>query len=100
MHAYIGGPPSTLAVRYHLLSPINHVDEHTPPTITVQGEADRVVPAGQAAILDTALSQAGIPHETYYLPWADHGFDVVVGSIASQIARAKVAEFLAFHTTR
>jgi acetyl esterase/lipase len=100
MRAYIGGPPSTLAARYHLLSPINHVDEHTPPTITVQGEADRVVPPGQAAILDTALSQAGIPHETYYLPWADHGFDVVVGSIASQIARAKVAEFLAFHSTR
>ncbi len=91
---YIGGPPSPLADRYKMLSPINHINAHTPVTITLQGEADRVVPVEQALILDKALSAAGIYHETYIFPWSDHGFDVNWGSFATQVSRAKIKAFL------
>jgi len=100
MEKYIGGPPSEFAYRYKVLSPISHIDAHTPPTITVQGEADRVVPVEQAVVLDKALTAAGVYHETYYIPWVDHGFDANWGSVATQIARAKIKDFLARDASR
>lgn len=97
MNAYIGGPPSEFPDRYKILSPVSHINRHTPPTITLQGETDRIVPVDQAIILAEALAAAGIDHETYLFPWANHGFDVNWGSIATQVARAKVTAFLLKH---
>lgn len=94
MHAYIGGPPSEFPDRYKILSPISHINSQAPPTITLHGEIDRIVPVEQAMILDRALASAGIDHETYLFPWAKHGFDVNWNSIATQVARSKVLAFL------
>jgi dipeptidyl aminopeptidase/acylaminoacyl peptidase len=74
MDNYIGGPPAAFPDRYKILSPISHINAQTPPMITVQGEADRVVPAEQALILDKALTAAGVYHETYFFPWSDLTF--------------------------
>lgn len=100
MDAYIGGPPSKFADRYKLLSPVFRIHPRTPPTLILQGESDRVVPAEQSLILDYDLRAAHVYHETYYLPFADHGFDAVWNSIATQIARAKVKSFLQQHEAR
>jgi acetyl esterase/lipase len=97
MDAYIGGSPSEFPDRYKLLSPISHINAHTPPTITLQGEADHLVLVEQTTILTKALTAAGIDHETYLFPWADHSFDVYWGSITTQVARSKVAAFLQKH---
>jgi acetyl esterase/lipase len=94
---YVGGPPSAFPDRYRMLSPISYVNAQSVPTLTVQGEADRVVPAEQALILDKALEDAGVYHETYLIPWGDHGFDSIWGSFATQIARAKIKLFLERH---
>jgi dipeptidyl aminopeptidase/acylaminoacyl peptidase len=66
----------------------------------VQGETDRVVPVEQAMVLDKALTACGVYHETYYIPWADHGFDTNWSSIATQIAHAKIRDFLARYASR
>ena len=50
-----------------------------------------LVPFG---LLDLALSKAGVVHETYLLPANDHGFDVNWGGFGTQIARAKIEQFL------
>ena len=97
MDAYIGGSPSEFPDRYKILSPVSHINAQTPPTITLQGETDRIVPVEQTIILAKALAAAGIDHETYLFPWANHGFDVNWGRIATQVARAKVAAFLQKH---
>ena len=97
MLPYIGGAPLRYSDRYDLLSPVRHVKATVPPTITLHGESDRVVPAEQAALLDEALEEYGVRHETYYFPWADHGFDAVWGSFATQAARDKVRAFLQKH---
>jgi len=97
MAAYIGGSPSEFPDRYKILSPVSHINTQTPATITLQGETDRMVPLEQANILAKALTAAGIDHETYVFPWADHSFDVYWGSIATQVARAKVVAFLEKH---
>jgi acetyl esterase/lipase len=97
MHAYIGGSPDELGNRYELISPIRHVTASSPPTLTLHGAADRVVPIEQAERLDQALARAGVQRETYFIPWADHGFDFIWGSFATQASRALVSAFLAKH---
>jgi acetyl esterase/lipase len=96
---YIGGPPSEFPERYKLLSPISHISSNAPPTLILQGQTDTIVPVAQAVILNTALSAAGIEHETYLIPWTDHAFDTSWNSMATQFARAKVKDFLAQHAS-
>lgn len=99
MVSYIGGTPSEFADRYKVLSPTSHISREAPPTITLHGEADRIVPVEQAVVLDMALNAARVYHETYYLPWVDHAFDNMWGNIPTQIARAKIKLFLAQHAS-
>ena len=94
---YIGGTPEKFPERYRVLSPLYHISAQTPPTIAFHGASDRVVPLDQATTLDQALSKAGVAHETYILPGNDHGFDVNWGGFGTQIARAKIQDFLQRH---
>jgi acetyl esterase/lipase len=97
LEAYVGGSPHALPDRYALLSPLSHVTSRSPPTLTLHGEADRLVPVEHARLLDEALAAAGVAHETYLFPWSPHGFDHQPGNIATQIARAKIQGFLSRH---
>ncbi|MCY1284995.1 alpha/beta hydrolase fold protein [compost metagenome] len=94
LQGYIGGSPERFGERYRLVSPITHIDRGTPPTLTLHGTLDRIAPVRQARVLDQALAQAGVRHETYLLPASDHVFDLNWGGFATQFARAKVAGFL------
>ena len=94
---YIGGTPEEFPERYRALSPFYHINAQTPPTITFIGTSDRIVPLEQAATLDQALSKAGVARETYLLPGTDHGFDINWGGFGTQIARAKIEDFLQKH---
>ncbi len=94
MVGYIGGPPDEFPDRYDALSPLSHVDATDPPTITLIGTSDRLVTTDHATLLDQALSRAGVPHEMYLLPGNDHGFDVNWGGFGTQIARARIKDFL------
>jgi len=94
LRQYVGGSPTEYPDRYRALSPVSHVDARTPPTITLLGESDRIVPTNQARVLDEALGQAGVPHATYLLPATDPGFDVNWNGFGTQIARATISDFL------
>jgi acetyl esterase/lipase len=94
LQQYIGGSPTDEPDRYRVVSPLSHVGVTTPPTITLLGTRDRIIPVGQARALDHALNGAGVAHETCLLPGNDHGFDVNWGGLGSQVARAKVKAFL------
>jgi acetyl esterase/lipase len=94
MNTFIGGPPEEFPDRYRAISPITHVNARTPPTITLLGTSDRIVPVEQADVLTKALHAAGVAHETYLLPVNDHGFDANWSSLGAQFARAKVQAFL------
>jgi acetyl esterase/lipase len=94
MEEYIGGTPEELAERYRVLSPLEHVSAKAPPTITILGSNDRLVALDQAEGLDEALTKVGVVHETCLLPGNDHGFDANWGGFGTQIARARIVEFL------
>ena len=97
MKEYIGGTPDEFPDRYRVLSPLTHVSAYAPPTITVLGSNDRLVSTDQADALSQALGNAAVPYETYVLPGSDHGFDVNWGGWGTQVARAKISQFLRKH---
>jgi acetyl esterase/lipase len=97
LRQYVGGTPAEHPDRYRTVSPLTYVDAATPPTITVIGQRDRMIPVDQAQLLDDALSRAGVAHETCIVPGDDHGFDINWGGFGTQIARARVERFLRQH---
>jgi acetyl esterase/lipase len=97
LRAFVGGGPDDVPDRYHATAPLAAVGPAAPPTITVLGESDRIVPRAQAAALDAALACAGVAHETVLLPGTDHAFDLNWGGFGTQVARTRIARFLADH---
>jgi acetyl esterase/lipase len=95
LRAFLGGGPDDVPDRYAAVSPVRSVSATTPPTITVLGQSDRIVPTDQARALDAALTGAGAPHETVLLPGNDHAFDINWGGFGAQLARARIERFLA-----
>jgi acetyl esterase/lipase len=83
--------------RYEAASPLTYARPGLPPTMIVQGGADRLVPLEQGEALAAALEQEGVPVATLDLPWAHHGFTGQWGSWASQALRPAVVDFLAEH---
>jgi acetyl esterase/lipase len=100
LRRYIGGSPLAYPGRYRLLSPLSHVGPAAPPTLSLRGDRDRLIPAGQITLLDRALARAGVAHRSYTLPFADHGFDANWSSLPTQLARGLVARFLARYAGR
>jgi acetyl esterase/lipase len=47
----------------------------TPPTLTLQGTSDRLVPSAQVEDLHAALNASGVVNELVWLPATDHIFD-------------------------
>jgi acetyl esterase len=97
MDRFLGGTQDTVPERYHLLSPITHVDSCDPPTFLAHGGDGQIVPPGESELLTERLREAGVPHRLVGLPWANHTFDFIWGGWGSQITRSTLQEFLAAH---
>jgi acetyl esterase/lipase len=97
LRQYVGGSVAEFPDRYRIISPITYVSATSPPTITVLGLSDRIVPREQADRLDQALKSAGVAHETYLLPAADHGFDLNWATMSTEFAREMIRRFILKH---
>jgi len=94
LQKYIGGLPQQYPDRYRMLSPVTYVGSDAPPTLSIKGRSDRIVPDSQIQLIDQKLSENGVYHEIYLVPFQDHGFDSNWNGIGTQIARDKIAAFL------
>ncbi|HVY89125.1 MAG TPA: alpha/beta hydrolase [Hyphomonadaceae bacterium] len=56
------------------ISPILSVDPKDPPTLILQGDADKVVPPSQAAAMHAAFDKAGVENKLETFAGADHDF--------------------------
>lgn len=68
------GTPEQHAESYRQASPVTYVSKDSPPTLSIQGTADDVVPPDQAVEFDAAMKKAGAPHTLIMLPGEKHGF--------------------------
>jgi acetyl esterase/lipase len=55
------------------LSPLKYVGKDTPPILTIQGDADEMVPYQDSLKLRDALSKAGVANELVTIPGGKHG---------------------------
>lgn len=56
-----------------LVSPLNYVRKELPPTLTIHGDADPIVPYEHAVRLHAALEDAGVPNQLHTVPGGGHG---------------------------
>ena len=62
--------PNALAQK---LSPIRYVRDDLPPILTVQGDADAIVPYEQGVALHKALALTNVPNQLFTVPGGGHG---------------------------
>jgi acetyl esterase/lipase len=55
------------------LSPLTYVRKELPPIMSIQGDADPIVPYSNSTRLRDALSTAGVPNELVTIPGGGHG---------------------------
>lgn len=84
--------------RYLLASPNAHVTPRTPPTLLVHGGHDQLVRAENMERLAAKLEAAGVPRESLFLPYAQHGFDYNFYGWGAQVLRPALLDFLRANT--
>src|SRR5271156_1959395 len=83
--AYVGGSPDEFPERYRAISAVFHVRPGLPPMLIAVGEPDHLVPfAGHVELIDQ-LNRDGVPNVFLALPYSDHAYDVLWGSLGGQI---------------
>lgn len=91
---YTGGTPESVPERYRAVSPNLQVRPNVPPTFIAYGEHDHLVPPVGHAQLAAKLAQAGVTHSVVVVPYSDHAYDLLWGSLGAQITRHAAGEFL------
>jgi len=93
----MGGTPEEIPDTYRLLSPLNQVGPHCPPTLLLQGSDDVFDLAPGVRRLHTKLQEAGVPVVWVEFPHTEHAFDIVLPQISpvAQAAIYDVERFLA-----
>ena len=91
--AFLGGSPETQGDRYRALSPIERVTPSAPRTLLAHGGRDQFLNHAHMDLLATRLASAGVPHETLFIPYAQHAFDFG-GGFSNQILEATLLRFL------
>jgi acetyl esterase/lipase len=91
---YLGGSPEQFPERYRATSPVFHVRPGLPPTLIAAGAVDHLVPIAGHAETVAKLDAVGVPSAWLSVPYGEHGYDLVWGSLGGQITRKVVADFL------
>lgn len=98
---FLGGSPhesDEMRERYILASPVSHVARNTPPTLLIHGGQDQLVRLENMNLLADKLKQAGAPHKTLFIPYAQHGFDYNFNGWGAQISETVILNFLSENT--
>lgn len=69
---WLGNQPNRAEIA-KLASPLTYVRPGVPPTISIHGDADPLVPYQHSVRLQEALQKAGVPHELVTVPGGGHG---------------------------
>jgi len=90
---WLGAAPNRDAIAKSV-SPLTYVRAELPPILSIQGDADPIVPYSQNVRLHDALKKAGARNELFTLPGAGHGN---FKPDERSKAYVKIREFLSAH---
>ncbi|WP_454804483.1 alpha/beta hydrolase fold domain-containing protein [Mucilaginibacter phyllosphaerae] len=94
MERYLGGTYNAMPDKYFKSSPIEFVNQHTVPTLSIHGDNDVLVSPIHSQKLDVKLQQYGVKHFYLNLPWATHGFDYNINGPGGQLSTYVVERFI------
>ena len=97
LSTFLGGSPhesEEIRARFILASPVERINENSPPTLLMHGGKDQLVRPENLNFPAEKLKQSNIAHETLVIPYAQHGFDYNFNGWASQIAKPLMLDFL------
>jgi acetyl esterase/lipase len=94
LRALMGGPPEAVGDAYERASPSVRAHAKAPPVLLVHGQRDQLVSPLHVDWLIGRLQALDVYNEQLKIPYAQHGFDYVVGGLSSQLAQAMVLRFL------
>jgi acetyl esterase/lipase len=92
----LGGIPSEVPDAYADASPTNWVRDGLPPTMLLTGYMDNYVVPYHSEYLNNLLLATDTTVVVERLTWARHGFDALIGGLASQMTEYDVDRFLAW----
>ncbi|GAA0399746.1 alpha/beta hydrolase [Paenibacillus motobuensis] len=84
IESYIGGAPNQYPERYKAIQSDTHITPYAPPTFILVGERDHLVPPKATYDFTEKVRKAGVDIKQVIMPYSDHGFDLIHGSIGSQ----------------
>jgi acetyl esterase/lipase len=88
LRGLMGGPPEAVGNAYERASPSVRAHAKAPPVLLVHGERDQLVSPLHVDWLIGRLQALGVYNEQLKIPYAQHGFDYVVGGLSSQLGVA------------
>ena len=94
LEAYLGGSPAKADDAYFAASPINFVNQSSPPTLLIHGLHDGHVSPEESARLEAKLQQTTVKHLFLRLPWATHGCDWSFNGPCGQVTTYAIEQFL------
>ncbi|MCD2195782.1 alpha/beta hydrolase [Actinomycetospora endophytica] len=83
---YTGGSPAQVPERYRAISGTAALTPQAPPTLVVGAGRDSLVPLPGLQRFVAAARAGGVDATLVTVPFADHAFDVVDGSLGAQAA--------------
>lgn len=92
---YLGGAPNERPQTCAAASPINFVNDTTPPTLLIHGLLDPIVWPNQSKNLAEKLRAARRPSLLLEIPWGTHGCDANPAGPTAQLSRYTIDRFLA-----
>ena len=91
---YLGGTSESARENYFAASPVEWVNENTPPVLMIHGQGDEMVAYEHNHRLMIQLRKYGIPHHLVSVAWGTHGFDYFSFSPGGQITNFAITWFL------
>ena len=95
MVRYTGGTPEQAPDRYAYVSTPTHISASAPPTLVLAAGSDHLVPPGAVDPFIAQARAAGVDARAVHTPYAEHSFDIAVGSFGDQLFRGATVRFLA-----
>ncbi|MFD6889635.1 alpha/beta hydrolase [Streptomyces sp. NPDC059957] len=95
---FTGGTPAQYPERYREVSPTTDIRRGLQRTLLVVGDRDRSARAETIKDFSASLRAEGIDTTVEELPFAEHAFDDVYGSLTSQTSRQVLLDFLSKDT--
>lgn len=95
--SYTGGNVEQFSQRYATISSFSYINRQAPPTFILVGEADHLVPPAPAYAFARQASAAGIVTHLVRVPFGDHGFSGIPGSLGDQGFRQMTADWMSRH---